>query len=126
MTMTAHRRLAPLAVALLLAAACASAEQEGIDWETGPERTDYAALVVENDNTSTVTVYAVRSGTRQRIGTLPGLRTERFEIRRSMLSGGGELRIAVSLLGSTRVYTGQPIYINEGDVLEVTISSFLR
>lgn len=122
---TVHRLAGLAALSLIpISLACASggAEEDG---QAGPV-SDYATLVVENDNTSTVTIYAIRSGTRQRIGTVTGLRTERFEIRRSMLTGGGELNVAIDPLGSNRIYTAQPIFVNEGDVIEVTVSSFLR
>lgn len=119
------RRLAAFAALLLLplAAACASGEEEGYD---AAPRGHYATLIVENDNTSNVTVYALRSGTRHRIGTVTGLSTESFPIRRTMLSGGGELNVGIDPLGSNRMYTAYPIYVSEGDVIEVTVSSFLR
>lgn len=120
----ARRRRPPLfaalATILILVAACASGGEN-----EGPQ-IPFATLVVENDNTSTVTVYAVRGGTRQRMGTVTGLATERFEIRRSMLTGGGELSVAIDPLGSRRVYRAMPIFVNQGDVIEVTVSSFLR
>ncbi len=119
------RRLAAFAALALLplGVACASGGEDGYD--AGP-RAHYATLIVENDNTSNVTVYALRSGTRQRMGTVTGLSTERFEIRRTMLSGGGELNVGIDPLGSNRMYTAYPIYVSEGDVIEVTVSSFLR
>lgn len=89
-------------------------------------RAGYATLIIENDSPSAVTVYALRDGGRQRIGTIPGLSTERISIRRILLTPGGELRVAVDPIGSSRVYTAQPILVNEGDVLEMTVSSFVR
>lgn len=122
---TLTRRLAAFAALLLLplTAACASGGEDGYD--AGPLG-HYATLIVENDNTSNVTVYALRSGTRQRMGTVTGLSTERLEIRRTMLSGAGELNVGIDPLGSNRMYTAYPIYVSEGDVIEVTVSSFLR
>ncbi len=119
-----HRLAALAALAVLpLGVACASGGEDGYDARPPGQ---YATLVVENDNTSNVTIYALRSGTRQRLGTVTGLSTERLEIRRTMLSGGGELNVGIDLFGSNRMYTAQPIFVDEGDVIEVTVSSFLR
>lgn len=122
---TLPRHLAAFAALLLLplAAACASGEEDPYD---AAPRGHYATLVVENDNTSNVTVYALRSGTRQRVGTVTGLSTESFSIRRTMLNVGGELNVGIDPLGSNQMYTAYPIYVREGDVIEVSVSSFLR
>lgn len=122
---TLTRRLGAFAALLLLplTAACASGGEDGYD--AGP-RGHYATLIVENDNTSNVTVYALRSGSRQRMGSVNGLSTASFQIRRTMLSGGGELNVGIHPLGSNRMYTAYPIYVDESDVIEVRVSSFLR
>lgn len=121
---TSPHRLATLAVLTLVPlAACATGGGDG--YEARPSG-HYATLVVENDNTSNVTVYALRSGSRQRMGSVNGLSTASFQIRRTMLSGGGELNVGIHPFGSNRMYTAYPIYVDESDVIEVRVSSFLR
>lgn len=111
-------------VLVLVVGACATtgSHLDG-DIET---RSGFATLVIENDNPSTVTVYALRNGSRQRIGTVTGLSSQQFTIRRNMLGTDGELRVGVDPVGSSRLYTAQPILVTEGDTIELTVSSFLR
>ena len=105
-------------VAALLLGGCASIAGE-------PEPA-YATLVVENDNTSTVNVYALRSGSRFRLGTVTGLGTEEFPLRRHMLGTAGDLQLLIDPIGSRRNYPSQRIVVSEGDVIELRVSSFLR
>jgi hypothetical protein len=126
---TRTRRAATLTVLLVVAllvvalvAACASRDAgSGADGQPG-----YATLVIENDNTSTVTVYALRAGTRQRLGSIIGLSRETFTIRRTNLDPGGELRVLVDPLGSFRTFVSHPVQVAEGDVIEMRVNSFLR
>lgn len=112
------------AILLMIAAAgvggCASAEGEA------GGRSPFATLIIENDSPSTVNVYALRSGTRQRIGTVSGLSTQEFPLRQDHLGPGRELRVGVDPVGSSRLYTSDRIVVNEGDVIEMNVSSFLR
>lgn len=91
-----------------------------------PAEAALATLVIENDASLTVTAYAVRQGTRFRLGTVPGLTTREFEVRRHMLESAGLLRVMVDPIGSTRRYVSQSIMVNEGDVIELQVSGMIR
>lgn len=91
----------------------------------GPE-SPYAIVVVENDNTATVNIYAIRNGSRFRLGTVAGLATQEFELRRHMMGSAGDLQLLIDPIGSPRNYPTQSIIVDEGDVIELRVSSFLR
>lgn len=114
---TTSRAVIALLAALFLGG-CASAGG-------GPEP-PYATVVVENDNIATVNIYAVRNGSRFRLGTVTGLATQEFELRRHMLGSAGDLRLVIDPIGSQRNYLTQSSIVNEGDVIELRVSSFLR
>ncbi|MEJ2502851.1 MAG: hypothetical protein P8177_05970 [Gemmatimonadota bacterium] len=114
---TVARALA-LALALITLGACASSPR--------PAEPPYATLVVENDSPLTVNVYTLRSGQRMRLGQVSGLRTEEFGLRRSVLGAGGDLRLLIDPVGSSRNYPSQSITVFEGDVVELQVSNFIR
>ena len=86
----------------------------------------YATVVIENDATRIVTVYAVRSGTRMRLGTVAGVSSREFPIRRSMLDATGELRLMVDPLGSRERYYSDTIIVDPGDVVQLRVSSLIN
>ena len=86
----------------------------------------YATIIVENDATMTVNIYALRQGTRLRLGQITGLKQREFPLRRSMVGGGGQLQLLIDPVGSPQNYPSQSILINEGDVIELQVSSFIR
>lgn len=107
-------------------AGCASTG--GADGERdGAAGQPYATVVVENDGTSTVTIYALRSGgTRMRLGQVTGLGQGEFPLRRHMLRAGSQLQLEIDPVGSSRSYPTHTISVNEGDVLRLVVSSFIR
>lgn len=115
-----------LVIAAGVLGGCASAGGE--DGERDPsDDQPYATVVVENDGTSTVTIHALRSGgTRMRLGQVTGLSRAEFPLRRHMLRGGGQLQMEIDPVGSARSYPTHPLSINEGDVIRLVVSSFIR
>lgn len=92
-----------------------------------PDMEPYAMLEVENDGTSTVTIYAIREGgTRMRLGQLTGLSRDEFPLRRHMVGGTGRLQLLIDPVGTQRTFPSQSILINEGDVIRLRVSSFIR
>lgn len=79
------------------------------------------ALEVHNDNFHDATVYAVRSGLRQRLGWVTGFGKQTFTFRWAP----GDLRVEIDLLASGRYYT-QVMDVDEGDELELTILPYLH
>lgn len=123
---TTTLRRSALALALLAGAtlaACASApRQDAGDTDPG---SPFATVIIHNDAARIVTVFAVRQGTRMRLGTVAGVSEREFPLRRSMLDGAGELRLMVDLLGSSRQYYSDSIYVQEGDVVELRVSNLI-
>lgn len=120
-------RAAVLPAALVVLGACAgSAPREGAEPEAAAPDNAYATVVIENDATRIVTVYAVRSGTRMRLGTVAGISSKEFPIRRNMLDTSGELQLMVDPLGSQERYYSDAIVVDAGDVIELRVSSLIR
>lgn len=119
-TRQAHRRAAPaLLLALLAVSGCAAMGQGG-------REPAYATLLVNNDSPMTVNVYTLRSGQRMRLGQVSGLRRQEFDLRRSMLGAGGDLRLLIDPIGSSVNYPSQSITVFEGDIIELRVSNFIR
>jgi hypothetical protein len=117
---TRTSRLLIILVTVLVLGGCASMSSGG-----GGE--PYATLVIENDGTATVTIYALRSGgTRMRIGQVTALGRGEFEIRQYMVSGSSQLQLLIDPLGSRQSYPTRSVYISEGEVLRLVVSSFIR
>lgn len=115
-----------LVIAASTLAGCASIR--GADGERdGAQDGPYATVMVENDGTSTVTIHALRSGgTRIRLGQVNGLSRSEFPIRRHMLQGGGQLQLEIDPVGSGQSYPTDRLAIDEGDMLRLVVSSFIR
>lgn len=103
----------------LIVAGCASAggaraakDDPGF---TGSER---AEIVVQNSNWLDMNVYAVRGGSRMRLGTVNSMASERFRLPRHMVDGVGGLRLLADPIGSRDVYFSQPILIGPGQRVE--------
>lgn len=93
----------------------------------GGETESFATVVIHNDATTTVTIYALRhGGARIRLGQINGLSRAEFPLRRHMLSGGGRLQLLIDPLGSRQSYPSNEIAVNQGDVIQLTVSSFIR
>lgn len=92
----------------------------------GVRSAPYATVVVVNDGTLTVNVYALRQGSRMRLGTVTSLDRAEFPLRSTMLNGLNELQLLIDPIGSRRAYPAQPINVQEGDVIELKVSSFIR
>lgn len=87
----------------------------------------FATLVVQNDGTSIVTVYAVRDGgSRVRVGQVSALSEAEFPLRRHMLGGSDRLQLLIDPLGSRQAYPSDTIHVDRDDVIELRVSSLIR
>lgn len=119
------RRLGILIVAASALAGCASGGEAGE--RDGADSQRYATVVVENDGTATVTIHALRSGgTRMRLGQVTALSRGEFRVRRHMLSSGSQLQLEIDPVGSPQRFPTNSITVNEGDVIRLVVSSFIR
>lgn len=89
-------------------------------------REPFATIIVENDSTMTVNIYVLRQGARLRLGQVTGLSQKEFPLRRGMISGARQLQLMVDPVGSLQNHPSQSLYISEGDVIELRVSSFIR
>ena len=72
-------------------------------------------LVVENQNWADMRIYAVKSGTRHRLGAVTSFTRVSFELPRHLTADIGEMRfLAVPIGGSTSVLS-HGIYLSAGD-----------
>jgi hypothetical protein len=85
-----------------------------------------ATLVVDNDNPMQVNIFAMRNGTRIRVGTVPGITTREFDLRHDMVGPAGQLRLVIDPVGSPRTYPADPIVVREGDVIELRVGAVIR
>jgi hypothetical protein len=118
----AGRASVAIVAAAVLCGACAgkNASPEGAD-STG----DAAELVVENNKWLDVNVYALRSGTRVRLGTVTSLQTERFRLPSWVMTGSSDLRLVIDPVGSGQSHTTQPILVSPGARIIFKVADYL-
>ena len=90
--------------------------------EPGGETT----LVVDNQSTLQVTVYALRDSQRQRLGTAGALATTRLRIPDNLVFGVTSLRFLVDPVGSRRTPISEEIMVVAGDEVTLVIPATFR
>jgi hypothetical protein len=85
-----------------------------------------ASLTVRNDHWLDVTIYAVRGGTRQRIGTVAGQKTETLPLEKTILAGAGTIRFLVEPIGSAQSHVTESISIGPSDTVELQVRNPLN
>jgi hypothetical protein len=86
----------------------------------------FATVIIDNDATLNVTVYAVQQGSRVRLGQVTALQREEFRLEPRHLTGTGMLQLMIDPLGSPRQYYSDRITVYEGDVVELRVSGLIR
>ena len=81
------------------------------------------ATVLEVDNRGFVdmTVYALRSSQRIRLGTAAGLRKTSFTLPRSLVTGLTSLRFVADPIAGTRASVSEEISVSPGDTVGLMI-----
>ena len=87
-----------------------------------PER---VAVTVKNSNWMDMDVFAVRGGTRARVGSVTGLTTATFRVPANF-APDGVLQLMVDPVGSDGAYVTDKIVVAPGQRVELTIGSVLR
>jgi hypothetical protein len=85
------------------------------------QRTDEAVLTVKNDYLNDVAVYAIRAGSKTRVATVYGFKTETIPLKASILSGASAVRLLIEPLGSNATHVTEPITVLPGDSVELTV-----
>jgi hypothetical protein len=85
------------------------------------QSTDEAVLTVKNDYLNDVAVYAIRAGSKTRVATVYGFKTETIPLKTSILSGASSVRLLIEPLGSVATHLTEPITVLPGDSIELTV-----
>ena len=80
----------------------------------------------ENNHWLDMRIYAVRSGTRYRVGTVNGLSRGRLTIPRAFAGPGGEIRLMGDPIGSPGHIISDVIYLPESGTLQWWVQSSLN
>src|SRR4026209_1497226 len=106
-----------LALLLLVAGACA-----GMGGGSGnPSPNEPTVVEVDNQGFADMTIYAVRTSQRYRLGIATGNRKTRLTIPTSVSSGLSPLRFIADPIGGRRNSVSQEITIAPGDIVVLMI-----
>jgi hypothetical protein len=76
---------------------------------------------VENQGFSDMTIYAIRSGQRVRLGNAPGNSTTTFTIPSNLIFGATPLRFLADPIGSNRTPVSDEITVQPGDQVRLVL-----
>ena len=103
-----------LVSAVALLSACISSQ--------GPQQPEVATAVkVDNQSSADMTIYAVRSGQRIRLGLATGLKVSTFTIPASLIFGATPLKFIADPIGASRLPISDEISVSPGDVVTLMI-----
>ena len=80
---------------------------------------------VVNHNSLDMTIYTVRQGFRDRLGSVTAATTGTFRVRLRQLGAGGDLQLFADPIGSTRGYTSEIVHLFVGQTVDWTLESDL-
>lgn len=80
---------------------------------------------IKNNNWSDVNIYAVRLGTRYRLGTVVATRHATFKLPPDLGKSPGEIRLMVDPIGSRRSYYTPSLHFFPGQDIEMTVENHL-
>jgi len=83
-----------------------------------------ALVEVHNAHWQDINIYAVRAGTRFRLGTVLSNTTETFTVPPAMLMPG-DFRLLADPIGSSRTYLTDPLIVQPGQVIEFNVQNQL-
>ena len=121
--MTAFTRtLLAVASVTLLAGGCAHNSRAMDDAGSVDERT---VLRVTNNNWADMTIYLLRSGMRQRLGTVSSQSSQTFIVPSHAISSSSEVYLVADPIGTMRTYTSEPIVFYPGQTAEWQLENLL-
>ena len=82
-------------------------------------------VIVNNSNYLDVDVFAVRGGSRTRVGSVTGLSSATFNVP-AHYALNGTLQLLVDPIGSDATYLTDKIAVGPGQQLELTVAAVLR
>lgn len=121
--MTYTRHLMALATATMLAGGCAYGNTTMDDAAAfGDERT---VIHVANNNWSDMTIYLLRDGYRQRLGTVTSQSSDTFVVPTHLIASAADVRLLADPIGSSRTFTSPAILIAPGQRTEWQLENSL-
>lgn len=87
--------------------------------------TDEARVQVSNHNWADMTVYVIRNGMRQRLGTVTSMASRVFRIPPTLVNASGDLRLLADPVGSTHTYTSSSVHVWPGQTVDFKIENHL-
>ena len=110
------RRFFLVAMLGFAAAACGGSKSR-----SAPVPQPRTTLRVENQGFADMTIYAIRSGQRVRLGNAPGNSTMTFTIPSNLIFGATPLRFLADPIGSNRTPVSDEITVQPGDQVRLVI-----
>ena len=83
------------------------------------------SVEVTNNNWADVAVYALRDGSRQRLGMVVSMGTTVLRIPPVMVAGGNQLQLLVDPIGSSQVHVTEPFLLDVGQRVELRVQNHL-
>jgi hypothetical protein len=109
-------------------AGCASGrslETKGVE-DAQPAPSGDASVMVHNNNWADVDVYAVRDGTRTRLGSVTTAGSARFALPGALLAGASRFQLLVDPIGSRVGYVTQPLLVGPGQRIDLNVENNLN
>lgn len=124
-----------LGVGALLAVGLAAGCATGRSSRSGPDPlamqeaapADAAPLLhVNNRNWQDMDVWAVRQGTRLRLGTVSSMGSSDFKVSPALSAGAGDFQLLVAPVGETKGFLTQTILLGAGQTLDLQVEHNLN
>jgi hypothetical protein len=104
---------------LLLAAGC-------VKRSVIPDEPETITILVSNNNSLDMNVYAVNQSMRVRLGMVTTASTQRFTVALRQISPAGDLQLFADPIGSRRTLTSETIHVFAGQAVEWVLQPDLR
>jgi len=92
----------------------------------GPIDAGTARLLVDNQSTAQIRIFALSSGQRVRLGTVNGLSTETLTIPDFLVGGGRNIAFVTEPLAGQASARTIELYVTPGDAVRLIIPSQIR
>ncbi|HEX2167768.1 MAG TPA: hypothetical protein VHG09_11105 [Longimicrobiales bacterium] len=112
-----------LAAVTMLAGGCAYGNTTMDDTATIAD--DRTVIQVANNNWSDMTIYLMRNGQRQRLGTVTSQSSEVFVVPTAIISTAADIRLVADPIGSSRTFTSPAIVLTPGQKAEWQLENSL-
>ena len=91
-------------------------------YSRGPQQPEQQTMIrVDNQSVADMTIYAIRSGQRIRLGLATGLKVSTLTIPAYLIFGPTPLKFLADPIGSSRTPVSDEITVSPGDVVTLTI-----